>query len=138
MTKVSRSKAAPVKDEQDSTRVRILDVALKEFSKHGLSGARINAIAAESGINKGMIFTTSVARTHSTSPHLKRVTGASARSKMHSISTRLFQHSQRYAAWLTRVLISRRTGCQIRRVDIFELLYQVEQGVRSGGWIFLN
>jgi len=56
MTNASRSKAAPVNEEQDSTRVRILDVALKEFSKHGLRGARIDAIAAESGSNKGMIY----------------------------------------------------------------------------------
>ena len=56
MTKASRSKAVPLKDQQDSTRVRILDVALKEFSRLGLSGARIDAIAAESGLNKGMIY----------------------------------------------------------------------------------
>lgn len=56
MTKASRSKAAPVKEEQESTRARILDVALTEFAKFGLSGARIDAIAAESGLNKGMIY----------------------------------------------------------------------------------
>jgi AcrR family transcriptional regulator len=56
MTKASRSKAAPVTAEQDSTRARILDVALQEFSRLGLSGARIDAIAAESGLNKGMIY----------------------------------------------------------------------------------
>lgn len=56
MTKASRSKAAPIKDEQDSTRLRILDVALKEFARHGLHGARIDAIAAESGLNKAMIY----------------------------------------------------------------------------------
>lgn len=56
MTKASRSKAAPIKDEQDSTRLRILDVALKEFSRHGLHGARIDAIAVESGLNKAMIY----------------------------------------------------------------------------------
>jgi AcrR family transcriptional regulator len=56
MTKSSRSKPAPVKIEQDSTRARILDVALQAFSRLGLSGARIDAIAAESGLNKGMIY----------------------------------------------------------------------------------
>jgi len=56
MTKASRSKAAPAKAEQDSTRARILDVALQEFSRAGLSGARIDAIAAESGLNKAMIY----------------------------------------------------------------------------------
>jgi len=56
MTKASRSKATPVEDKQDSTRSRILDVALDEFSRLGLSGARIDAIAAESGLNKAMIY----------------------------------------------------------------------------------
>lgn len=56
MTKASRSKTAPAKAEQDSTRARILDVALHEFSRAGLSGARIDAIAAESGLNKAMIY----------------------------------------------------------------------------------
>ncbi|ALK97194.1 TetR family transcriptional regulator [Massilia sp. WF1] len=55
MTKPSRSKAAS-KAEEDGTRDRILNVALQEFSRHGLSGARIDAIAAESGLNKGMIY----------------------------------------------------------------------------------
>lgn len=56
MTKASRSKTAPVKNEQDGTRARILNVALQEFSRLGLSGARIDAIAAESGLNKAMIY----------------------------------------------------------------------------------
>jgi AcrR family transcriptional regulator len=56
MSKSSRSKPAIPKDEEEGTRDRILNVALQEFSRHGLSGARIDAIAAESGINKGMIY----------------------------------------------------------------------------------
>ncbi|XYJ12271.1 TetR family transcriptional regulator [Telluria sp. B2] len=56
MTKASRSKTAPAKAEEDGTRARILNVALQEFSRLGLSGARIDAIAAESGLNKGMIY----------------------------------------------------------------------------------
>ena len=56
MTKASRSKGAPAKAEQDDARTRILDVALQEFSRLGLSGARIDAIAAESGFNKAMIY----------------------------------------------------------------------------------
>jgi len=56
MTKASRSKTAPAKAEEDGTRARILNVALQEFSRLGLSGARIDAIAAESGVNKGMIY----------------------------------------------------------------------------------
>lgn len=56
MTKASRPKTAPVNTEQDGTRARILNVALQEFSRLGLSGARIDAIAAESGLNKAMIY----------------------------------------------------------------------------------
>lgn len=56
MTKASRSKAAPALPEEDGTRTNILNVALQEFSRLGLSGARIDAIAAESGANKGMIY----------------------------------------------------------------------------------
>lgn len=56
MTKASRSKTAPAKGDEESTRARILNVALQEFSRLGLSGARIDAIAAESGLNKAMIY----------------------------------------------------------------------------------
>jgi AcrR family transcriptional regulator len=56
MTKASRSKTVPGKAEEDGTRARILNVALREFSRLGLSGARIDAIAAESGLNKAMIY----------------------------------------------------------------------------------
>jgi AcrR family transcriptional regulator len=42
--------------EEDGTRAKILNVAIQEFSRHGLSGARIDAIAAETGANKGMIY----------------------------------------------------------------------------------
>ncbi|MYM67059.1 TetR family transcriptional regulator [Pseudoduganella sp. FT55W] len=56
MTKASRSKTAPAKGDEEGTRARILNVALQEFSRLGLSGARIDAIAAESGLNKAMIY----------------------------------------------------------------------------------
>jgi AcrR family transcriptional regulator len=56
MTKASRSKAAPPRSDEDGTRDKILNVALQEFSRHGLSGARIDTIAAESGLNKAMIY----------------------------------------------------------------------------------
>jgi len=56
MTKASRSKTAPARAEEDGTRARILNVAVQEFSRLGLSGARIDAIAAESGLNKAMIY----------------------------------------------------------------------------------
>jgi AcrR family transcriptional regulator len=56
MTKASRSKTTSAKPEEDGTRARILNVAIQEFSRFGLSGARIDAIALESGANKGMIY----------------------------------------------------------------------------------
>ena len=56
MTKASRSKTARAKPEDDGTRTKILNIALQEFSRLGLSGARIDAIATESGVNKGMIY----------------------------------------------------------------------------------
>ena len=56
MSKASRTKTAVPKAEEDGTRDKILNVALQAFSRHGLSGARIDTIAAESGANKGMIY----------------------------------------------------------------------------------
>ena len=56
MTKSSKPKAAPARADEDGTRDKILNVAIQEFSRYGLSGARIDAIAAESGANKGMIY----------------------------------------------------------------------------------
>lgn len=56
MTKASRSNAASARAEEDGTRARILNVALQEFSRLGLSGGRIDAIAAESEVNKRMIY----------------------------------------------------------------------------------
>jgi TetR/AcrR family transcriptional regulator len=44
-----------MKQEKDS-RQRILKAALKEFSLHGFSGARIERIARSARINKAMIF----------------------------------------------------------------------------------
>ncbi len=39
-----------------STRQKILDAALGEFARHGLSGARVERIAARAGANKRMIY----------------------------------------------------------------------------------
>jgi AcrR family transcriptional regulator len=38
------------------TRKHILDAAAREFSKHGLSGARVDSIAKLAGANKAMIY----------------------------------------------------------------------------------
>jgi len=64
-SKTSKSKPASVKKrasagtvvkDADATRAKILNVAIQEFSSNGLSGARIDEIAAETGSNKGMIY----------------------------------------------------------------------------------
>ena len=39
------------------TKQRILDAATKEFARHGIAGARIDRIAARSGMSKPMIYT---------------------------------------------------------------------------------
>ncbi len=44
-----------VKDAE-ATRTNILNVAMQEFSRNGLSGSRIDEIAAETGSNKRMIY----------------------------------------------------------------------------------
>jgi AcrR family transcriptional regulator len=56
--KAAAKTARPPRDaaEEDGTRAKILNVAIQEFSRLGLSGARIDAIAAETGANKGMIY----------------------------------------------------------------------------------
>jgi len=38
------------------TRKRILNAAAREFAEHGLSGARVDAIAAKAKVNKAMIY----------------------------------------------------------------------------------
>ncbi|MGH9607835.1 MAG: TetR/AcrR family transcriptional regulator [Terracidiphilus sp.] len=43
-------------DRAAETRGRILDAALREFSAHGLAGARTEQIAAAAGVNKALIY----------------------------------------------------------------------------------
>lgn len=52
----ARAPATEAPKDADNTRAKILNVAIQEFSRHGLSGARIDEIAAETGANKGMIY----------------------------------------------------------------------------------
>jgi TetR/AcrR family transcriptional regulator len=50
---------APVRsqaDRADQARARILEAALKEFSAHGLAGARTDQIAAAAGVNKALLY----------------------------------------------------------------------------------
>lgn len=44
-----------VRDGQASRR-RLLDAATHEFSAHGIAGARVDRIAAESGVNKALMY----------------------------------------------------------------------------------
>lgn len=42
--------------EPDKSRVRILQAAIREFSEHGLAGARTSAIAAAAQVNKALLY----------------------------------------------------------------------------------
>ncbi len=46
----------PVTRDPERTRARILAAATAEFARHGLGGARVDRIAAESGANKRMLY----------------------------------------------------------------------------------
>jgi len=43
-------------DRAAETRTRILDAAIREFSEHGLAGARTEQIAAAAGVNKALLY----------------------------------------------------------------------------------
>ncbi len=43
-------------DRSAETRARILDAALREFSAHGLAGARTEQIATAAGVNKALLY----------------------------------------------------------------------------------
>ena len=46
----------PLTDRSAETRSRILDAALREFSAHGLAGARTEQIATAANVNKALIY----------------------------------------------------------------------------------
>jgi TetR/AcrR family transcriptional regulator len=46
----------PSNHRSDQTRSRILHAAIREFSEHGLAGARTGAIAASAGVNKALLY----------------------------------------------------------------------------------
>lgn len=56
--KAASGPKAPVKvvRNAEASRVKILDAARIEFVSHGLSGARVDRIAAHSGVNKNLIY----------------------------------------------------------------------------------
>jgi len=43
-------------ERADQTRARILDAAIREFSEHGLAGARTEQIAEAAGVNKALLY----------------------------------------------------------------------------------
>lgn len=50
-------KSIPVRqDRADHTRTNILRAAIREFSAHGLAGARTDAIAESAGVNKALLY----------------------------------------------------------------------------------
>jgi AcrR family transcriptional regulator len=48
--------AAAKSRDPERTRARILDAATREFSRHGLGGARVDRIAERAGANKRMLY----------------------------------------------------------------------------------
>jgi AcrR family transcriptional regulator len=50
-----RSRRVAVRDAE-RTRLQILDAAAREFARHGLGGARVDRIAAQSGVNVRMLY----------------------------------------------------------------------------------
>ena len=52
-----KKKTIPVRqDRADQTRQSILRAAIREFSAHGLAGARTDAIAESAGVNKALLY----------------------------------------------------------------------------------
>ena len=54
-SKSSSKKPRQVRDAE-ATKAQILNAAMEEFAKHGLSGAKTEAIASGSGVTKAMIY----------------------------------------------------------------------------------
>lgn len=50
------SKVARSPRDREATQAEILDAAVEEFARHGLANARIEAIAANTGVTKAMIY----------------------------------------------------------------------------------
>jgi TetR/AcrR family transcriptional regulator len=46
----------PAIDRSAETKTRILEAAVREFSEHGLAGARTEQIASAAGVNKALLF----------------------------------------------------------------------------------
>ena len=53
---MNESTQTALSDRAAESRARILDAALKEFSKNGLAGARTDRIASLAGVNKALLY----------------------------------------------------------------------------------
>ena len=51
-----KSQSSPQSRDAEATRARILDAAEEEFARNGLGAARTEAIAAQTGVTKAMIY----------------------------------------------------------------------------------
>jgi len=56
MNDLDKKNQPPPKPEKDSSKDRIINAALEDFSKYGMAGARVDRIAQKAGINKAMIY----------------------------------------------------------------------------------
>ena len=56
MNDLNNKKDPSPRPEKDTSKDRIINAALEEFSKYGLAGARVDRIARIAGINKAMIY----------------------------------------------------------------------------------
>lgn len=56
MRQEAKTETNELPDRAAETRGRILDAALREFSAHGLAGARTEQIAAAAGVNKALLY----------------------------------------------------------------------------------
>lgn len=56
MTPRPNSDPQPDRDRTAEARERILDAAIREFSEHGLAGARTEQIAIAAGVNKALLY----------------------------------------------------------------------------------
>jgi len=56
MNDLDNKNQPPPKPEKDSSKDRIINAALEDFSKYGMAGARVDRIAQKAGINKAMIY----------------------------------------------------------------------------------
>lgn len=56
MPAANKANGAAGRNRGDETRARILATATRHFARHGLSGARVEAIAARAGVNIRMVY----------------------------------------------------------------------------------